>query len=60
MSRTLTVSTLFRDPRGRFSRPARVPHIRLTGQWLAAAGFPPGSRIAVRIAEGQLVITTQP
>lgn len=31
----------------------RIPKIRLCGQWLAAIGFPPGSRVQlVALAEG--------
>lgn len=56
--RTLTVSTLFRDtPHTRSASPRRVPHLRLTGAWLAAAGFPPGARGHVAHTHGQLVIT---
>lgn len=60
--RTLTVSTLFRDTVNRNSirRPRRVPNIRLVGDWLAAAGFAPGSRIEVQVSDGQLVITPRP
>lgn len=58
--RTLKVSTLYRDGRALRVRPARVPHLRLTGHWLAAAGFPSGVRVQVAVTAGQLVITTQP
>lgn len=59
--RTLTVSTLFRDTaqKGSIRRPRRVPNIRLSGDWLAALGFQPGSRIQVTQSQGQLVITAQ-
>ena len=65
MSRTLTVSTLFRRVThtahlSSMTRNARVPHLRLTGQWLERAGFPPGARVAVHVVNGQLVITCQP
>jgi toxic protein SymE len=48
--RRLTVSTLFEGS-------IKIPHLRLTGRWLEAAGFPPGSLVNVRVANGQLVIT---
>jgi type I toxin-antitoxin system toxin SymE len=58
MSRTLTVSTLFRAAvqKDSITRNARVPHIRLTGQWLARAGFAPGSRITVALTSDGLVL----
>jgi hypothetical protein len=35
-----------------------VPDIRLSGRWLAEAGFAPGSRLAVSIKrQGELVVT---
>lgn len=55
MHRTLTVSSIYRDTDEK-RRPRRVPHVRLSGDWLAAAGFTPGSRIAVTVSAGQLVI----
>ncbi len=60
--RTLTVSTLFRDTAQKgsiYRRPRRVPNIRLSGDWLAALGFTPGSRIAVQVSNGQLIIKPQ-
>jgi len=35
----------------------RVPHICMSGKWLARAGFASGSRIAVEATAGKLVIT---
>lgn len=52
--KTLTVSSLY-QPRRRGG--ATAPHLRLTGRWLATAGFTPGARVLVRIEQGQLVIT---
>lgn len=59
--RALTVSTLFRDTaqKGSLTGKARVPHLRLTGQWLARAGFAPGSRVHVTADNGQLIITAR-
>ena len=34
-----------------------VPQVRMTGWWLAAAGFPTGSRLAVAVEQGRLVVT---
>lgn len=51
--KTLTVSSLF-QPRRRGGSTA--PHLRLSGQWLASAGFPAGSRVRVQVQHGQLVI----
>jgi hypothetical protein len=35
-----------------------VPDIRLSGKWLAEAGFAPGCRVAISIErQGQLVVT---
>jgi type I toxin-antitoxin system toxin SymE len=45
---------------GDFFRRKTHPKIRLQGQWLERAGFPPGSRVAVvPIAEGQLVLKVE-
>jgi len=52
--KTLTVSSLF-QPRRRGGTTA--PHLRLTGRWLEAAGFPAGARVQVQVQKGQLVIT---
>ncbi len=57
MKRTLTVSALLRDTIRPYSPPRRIPHLRLTGDWLAAAGFHSGSRIIVHVHAGQLIIT---
>jgi hypothetical protein len=48
--RRLTVVTRGREH-------GRVPEIRMSGQWLARAGFPAGSRLAVAVTPGQLVVT---
>lgn len=42
--RTLTI-----ERTGDFYRGKTAPKIRLTGQWLERAGFPPGHRVEVRI-----------
>jgi Toxin SymE, type I toxin-antitoxin system len=34
-----------------------VPEIRMTGQWLAAAGFVPGCKLAASVAFGNLLVT---
>ena len=34
-----------------------VPEIRMTGQWLAAAGFVPGCKLAVSVSFGNLLVT---
>jgi toxic protein SymE len=58
MSRQLTVSALWRSY-GHPSRPqfTKVPHLRLSGRWLEAAGFSTGAAVKVRVDQGQLVIT---
>lgn len=60
--RKLTVSSLYRDtvqkPSDR-SRPERVPHLRLSGKWLASAGFPAGARVTVSAQGGQLIISAE-
>jgi hypothetical protein len=48
--RRLTVVTRGREH-------GRVPEIRMGGQWLARAGFPAGTRLAVAVTPGQLVVT---
>ena len=53
--KTLTISSLY-QPRRRGGTTA--PHLRLTGRWLEAAGFPAGARVQVQVQQGQLVITT--
>jgi hypothetical protein len=49
--RRLTVLNRYRD------RAGTVPDIRLSGQWLTRAGFIPGSRLAVAVEHGRLVVT---
>lgn len=53
--RTLTVSTLYRPRRKGGTGP--VPHLRLTGQWLAGQGFKAGSKITVTAANGTLILS---
>ena len=56
--RTLTVSTLYRQPARARGAVRRVPHIRLSGQWIERHGFTPGARVHVaQNVQGQLVIT---
>ena len=33
-----------------------VPFLRLRGRWLAAAGFPVGARVVVRVEPGRIVL----
>jgi hypothetical protein len=43
-----------------YSRPNRVqvvPEIRLSGKWLARAGFTGGCRLAIAVEHGRLVVT---
>ena len=54
MSRRFTVSSQFRPRRRGF---ATVPFLRMSGRWLAEAGFPIGRPVAVRIVEGNIVIS---
>jgi hypothetical protein len=57
--KTLTVSRLFRmQP---IHRPLRwstqfVPFLRVSGKWLAAAGFHPGGKVTIRVENGALII----
>jgi len=48
--RRLTVVTRYRNH-------AHVPEIRMGGRWLKRAGFPSGSRLAILVTPGQLVVT---
>lgn len=48
----LTVSKLWRGT----GRRGVVPHVRLTGAWLARLGFEPGSKINVRVEGSALVL----
>jgi hypothetical protein len=48
--RRLTVTN--RSQHGAF-----VPQVRMTGRWLARAGFPAGCRLAVAVEHGRLVVT---
>ena len=41
------------------SYPRQIPWLRLRGNWLATAGFPPQTRIKVRVMQGCLVITAE-
>jgi toxic protein SymE len=34
-----------------------VPELRMSGRWLAQAGFAPGSRLAIVVEHGRLVVT---
>ena len=35
----------------------RIPTLRLSGQWLAALGFAPGSKPHIAIVDGAMVVT---
>ncbi|MGL0787733.1 SymE family type I addiction module toxin [Xanthomonas translucens pv. undulosa] len=37
-----------------------IPTLRLSGQWLAALGFVPGSKPQIAVVDGALVITAAP
>lgn len=52
--KTLTVSKLFRPLKWKTQF---VPFIRISGNWLAMAGFHPGSHVTVRVENGSLIIT---
>jgi hypothetical protein len=52
--RTLTVTR-----RGTRSLDHKVPQVRLSGDWLGRAGFPPGSLLAVAVEPGRLVVTVE-
>lgn len=52
--KTLTVSKLFRPLRWKTQF---VPFIRISGNWLAMAGFHPGTHVTVRVENGSLIIT---
>ena len=57
MERDYTVSAGFRQV-GRGGRGCQLPMIRLTGSWLAEAGFPVGARVRVEVVEaGRIVMT---
>lgn len=51
--RTLTITKLFRPLRWQTQF---VPFLRLSGKWLAAAGFQPGGKVIVSIVDGALVV----
>ena len=56
--RKLTVSTLRRQWGSMYrTRSDIVPAIRLNGNWLAQAGFPPGQQVSVTVADRTLNIT---
>jgi len=48
--RRLTVTNRYR-PGG------PVPEIRMSGKWLAKAGIPAGSHLAIHVERGRLVVT---
>lgn len=53
----LTISGLYRSGWPRWPEAAQVPHLPLTGQWLAEAGFPVGTCVVVETVEdGELVV----
>ncbi len=51
--RTLTVCELFRPLKWSTQF---VPWIRLSGKWLAQAGFHPGGKVTVRVENDSLII----
>jgi hypothetical protein len=53
MERRLTISAQYQPRRWRAHH---VPFIRMSGTWLARAGFPIGSKINVRVENGALII----
>ena len=56
-ARRLKVAPLYRSchPQQRITS-----QLRIQGNWLAAAGFPPGSIAAVEVQTGRLIITPAP
>ena len=53
----LMVTGLYRPGWHRWPDLGQVPHLPLTGQWLAEAGFPAGARVAVEVVgDGELVV----
>ena len=60
--RRATIGRLERNRSGRRTNPGRwifppvFPFLRLSGNWLAEAGFPIGQEIAVDVTDGRLVI----
>lgn len=40
---------------GNFHLKKTVPKIRITGKWLAAAGFPPGGRVIVQMLQPGII-----
>lgn len=51
--KTITVSKLFRPLKWKSQF---VPFIRVSGNWLAMAGFHPGEQVTVRVENGALII----
>lgn len=39
-----------------FHRSAKVPHIRISGKWLRAAGFDIGQEVTVECEVGRLIV----
>lgn len=54
MERQLTVSQLFRPLKWSTQF---VPFLRISGNWLAMAGFHPGDKVTVRVENGSLIVT---
>lgn len=53
----LTVTGLYRTGWHRWPDLGQVPHLPLTGNWLAEAGFLAGTRVVVEVVEdGELVV----
>lgn len=52
--KTLTVSKLFRPLRWESQF---VPFLRISGDWLAEAGFHIGKEVHVRVENGELILT---
>jgi hypothetical protein len=58
--RRLTISTLRREWKHVYGmRSSYVPWIRLSGNWLAEAGFREGHKVRVHVGNGALRIETE-
>ncbi len=53
-SRELTVQPLLRKLA--YRREKVVPQLTLSGNWLAAAGFEPSTKVSVLVANGKITI----
>lgn len=57
--KTITVSSIWRTPLGRWRRNEKVAALRLSGEWLEKLGFKEGAKVLVTAERRRLVLTVE-